>query len=64
MREGSLPSERFDLALAFKLLPLLGAEGMSLLERVPAAHVAVSLSLIHIFCFHVAPIVGHCAVFR
>ena len=42
LREGSLPSERFDLALAFKLLPLLGAEGMSLLERVPAAHVAVS----------------------
>ena len=42
LRTDALPQERFDLALVFKLLPLLGADGYALLERIPAAHVAVS----------------------
>ena len=43
---GSVPEERFDLALAFKLLPLLETQrngaGAALLRTVPARHIAVS----------------------
>ena len=42
LRTAELPEERFDLALVFKLLPLLGADGYDLLERVRAGFVAVS----------------------
>ena len=42
LRTAQLPEERFDLALVFKLLPLLGAEGYALLERLSAAWAAVS----------------------
>ena len=42
LRTAELPKERFELALVFKLLPLLGAEGYALLERLNAAQVAVS----------------------
>ena len=42
LRTAELPEERFDLALVFKLLPLLGAEGYALLERLSAAWAAVS----------------------
>ena len=42
LRTAALPNERFDLALVFKLLPLLGAEGYALLKRICAEYVAVS----------------------
>lgn len=42
LRTAELPEERFDLALVFKLLPLLGANGYDLLGRVRAGFVAVS----------------------
>ena len=42
LRTAELPEERFDLALVFKLLPLLGAEGYALLERLNASWAAVS----------------------
>ena len=41
-RQAELPEERFDLALVFKLLPLLGLDGYDLLGRVRAGFVAVS----------------------
>ena len=42
LRTAELPEERFDLALVFKLLPLLGLDGYDLLGRVRAGFVAVS----------------------
>ena len=42
LRTAQLPEERFDLALVFKLLPLLGAEGYALLERLNTVWAAVS----------------------
>ena len=42
LRTAALPNERFDLALVFKLLPLLDAEGYALLKRICAEYVAVS----------------------
>ena len=42
LRTAKLPEERFDLALVFKLLPLLGLDGYDLLGRVRAGFVAVS----------------------
>ena len=42
LRAAELSEERFSLALAFKLLPLLGDDGPALLARVNAERVAVS----------------------
>ena len=42
LRACAMPDGRFDLALIFKLVPLLGADGYDLLGRVHAAWVAVS----------------------
>ena len=42
LRTQPLDGRRFCLALAFKLLPLLGQDGYALLERINASYVAVS----------------------